>query len=136
MDIAVAPIPSAGGQPAQPFVGVQGFFVSRQSENPLLANDFLVNYLSTEDAQDALYEAGDRLPALTPRRPPRSTTRSSQGFGEAGATGVPMPSIPAMGSVWAFWGATEAQIISGQAEPGRRVGQDGRPTSRTRVDKA
>ena len=40
-----------------------------------------------------------------------------KGFDEAGATGAPMPSIPAMSSVWAFWGATEAQIISGQAEP-------------------
>ena len=40
-----------------------------------------------------------------------------KGFGDAGATGAPMPAIPAMSTVWAFWGDTEAQIISGQAEP-------------------
>jgi arabinogalactan oligomer/maltooligosaccharide transport system substrate-binding protein len=28
-----------------------------------------------------------------------------------------MPSIPEMGAVWAFWGVTEANIISGAAEP-------------------
>jgi len=28
-----------------------------------------------------------------------------------------MPSIPEMGSVWSFWGVTEAGIISGSLEP-------------------
>ena len=32
------------------------------------------------------------------------------------ATGAPMPSIPEMGAMWAFWGTTEVQIISGQAK--------------------
>lgn len=64
LELAIDPIPSAGGQPAQPFVGVQGFYVSAQSDNALLANDFLVNYVATDEAQLALYEAGSRPPAL------------------------------------------------------------------------
>src|SRR5690625_5138027 len=65
IDVAVDPIPTAGGEPAQPFTGVQGFYVSAQSVNALLATDFLINYMATEEAQIALYEAGDRTPALT-----------------------------------------------------------------------
>ena len=41
MDISVLPVPSAGGQPAQPFVGVQGVFISAKSKNALLANEGL-----------------------------------------------------------------------------------------------
>jgi arabinogalactan oligomer/maltooligosaccharide transport system substrate-binding protein len=116
MDIAVLPVPSAGGQTAQPFVGVQGVFISAKSENPVLANELVVNYLSTEAAQDALYEQGGRMPANAASAA-KVDNPILKGFGEAGATGAPMPAIPAMSSVWAFWGATEAQIISGQAEP-------------------
>lgn len=116
MDIAVLPVPSAGGQPAQPFVGVQGAFVSAKSKNPVLANELVVNFLSTEAAQDALYAEGGRMPANSASAA-KVDNGILKGFGEAGATGAPMPAIPAMSSVWAFWGATEAQIISGQAEP-------------------
>ena len=34
-----------------------------------------------------------------------------------GADAVPMPAIPAMGSVWQYWGVTEANIISGKQKP-------------------
>jgi arabinogalactan oligomer/maltooligosaccharide transport system substrate-binding protein len=117
MDISVLPIPSAGGEPAQPFVGVQGVFISAQSENPVLANELVANYLTTEEAQTMLYEEGGRLPALTASAD-KVEDPILQGFNEAGATGAPMPAIPAMSSVWSFWGATEAQIVGGQtADP-------------------
>ncbi|MEG3616609.1 maltose ABC transporter substrate-binding protein [Isoptericola haloaureus] len=117
LDLAIDPIPAAGDQAAQPFVGVQGFYVSAQSENALLANDFLVNFLSTQDAQTALFEAGGRPPALTAAADAASSDPIVAGFREVGAEAVPMPSIPEMGSVWAFWGVTEANIISGSADP-------------------
>lgn len=115
LELAVDPIPSAGGQPAQPFVGVQGFYVNAQSENALLANDFLVNFMATEDAQMALYEAGQRPPALVAAADTASSDPITAGFREVGSTAVPMPSIPEMGSVWAFWGVTEAGIINGSS---------------------
>jgi arabinogalactan oligomer / maltooligosaccharide transport system substrate-binding protein len=117
LDLAVDPIPSAGGEPAQPFAGVQGFYVNAKSENALLANDFLVNYMSTEDAQLALYEAGDRPPALVAAADTASTDPVTAGFREVGTDAVPMPSIPEMGKVWNFWGVTEAAIVSGSQEP-------------------
>lgn len=117
LELAIDPIPSAGGQPAQPFVGVAGFYVNAKSENVLLANDFLVNFMSTEDAQGALYEAGNRPPALIAAADTASADPITAGFRAVGADAVPMPSIPEMGSVWSFWGVTEAGIVSGAQEP-------------------
>ena len=116
LDLAVDPVPAPGGQPAQPFAGVQGFYVSAQSENALLANDFLVNSMSTPEAQTALFEAGGRPPALVEAADAASEDPLVAGFREVGATALPMPSIPEMGSVWSFWGVTEASIISGKAD--------------------
>jgi arabinogalactan oligomer/maltooligosaccharide transport system substrate-binding protein len=116
-ELAVDPIPSAGPEPARPFVGVQGFYVNAQSDNALLANDFLVNFMSTEEAQLALYEAGDRPPALVAAADTASADPITAGFRAVGQDAVPMPSIPEMGSVWAFWGVTEAGIVSGAQEP-------------------
>ncbi len=117
LDLAIDPIPSAGGEPAQPFTGVQGFYLNAQSANKLLATDFLVNYMATVEAQVALYEAGDRTPALVAAADQVSSDPIAAGFREVGADAVPMPSIPEMGSVWSFWGVTEAGIISGSLEP-------------------
>ena len=114
MDISVLPIPSAGGEPAQPFVGVQGAFISAKTKNAVLANEFVVNYLTTEPVQTQLYQLGGRAPALTAAAD-KVDDPILKGFNEAGATGAPMPSIPEMGSVWSFWGTTEVQIIGGQA---------------------
>jgi arabinogalactan oligomer/maltooligosaccharide transport system substrate-binding protein len=114
INIAIDPIPSAGGQTAAPFVGVQGFYVSAKSKNALAANEFLVNYLATEEVQTALYEAGDRPPALTAAYEKAAADPIIAGFGAVGAQGVPMPSIPEMGSVWEFWGVAEVAILKGE----------------------
>jgi len=116
VNVAVNPIPSAGGETAAPFVGVQGFYLSSQSKNSLLATEFLVNYLGTEDAQRALYEADPRIPAYSSIADEVSSDPIIAGFLASSKGGVPMPSIPEMGSVWDFWNAAEAQIISG-ADP-------------------
>lgn len=116
VNVAVNPIPSAGGEPAAPFVGVQGFYLSSQSENTLLANEFLVNYLGTEEAQRALYEADPRIPAWSTLATEVSSDPIIAGFLASSQNGVPMPSIPEMGSVWDYWNAAESQIIAG-ADP-------------------
>ncbi|MFM2720038.1 sugar ABC transporter substrate-binding protein [Microbacterium mcarthurae (nom. nud.)] len=114
INIAIDPIPSAGGQPAQPFVGVQGFYLSAKSQNALAANEFLVNYLGTEPVQTVLYEAGDRPPALKAAYEKAAADPIIAGFGEVGAQGAPMPSIPEMGSVWEFWGVAEVAVLKGE----------------------
>jgi len=112
-NIVVSPIPSAGGQPAAPFVGVQGFYLSSQSKNKLLAQSFLVDYLGTEEAQRALYEADPRIPAWSTLATEVASDPIIAGFLASAQNGVPMPSIPEMGSVWDLWNAAQSQIING-----------------------
>jgi len=118
LNIAVDPIPSAGGQDAQPFAGVQGFFLSAESKNKLAANEFLLNYVGSEKVQTALYKVGGRAPALTAAfEAAVEDDPITAGFGEVGANAVPMPSIPEMGAVWEFWGVTEAALINSKGDP-------------------
>ena len=114
IDVAVNPIPSAGGQTASPFVGVQGFYVSSQSENALLANEFLTTYMATEEAQQALYDADPRIPAFKSVAAKAAEDPVIAGFIASANAGVPMPNIPEMGDVWEFWNAAEAKIIQGE----------------------
>jgi arabinogalactan oligomer / maltooligosaccharide transport system substrate-binding protein len=117
LDLSIDPIPSAGGQKASPFVGVQGFFISSQSKNPIVANDFLTNYIATTDVQYAMYQAGQRTPALKSAAEKAAGDSLTAGFAKVAADAVPMPSIPEMAAVWTYWGVTEANIISGKQQP-------------------
>lgn len=117
IDFVIEEIPSAGGDVARPFVGVQGFMISQFSENQLAANEFVVNYLSTDDVARQIYEAGARPPALTAVFDEVSSDPITEGFGAVGAEGVPMPNIPAMDAVWSEWGPTEIAIVEGSGDP-------------------
>ncbi|MDO5093515.1 MAG: maltose ABC transporter substrate-binding protein [Propionibacteriaceae bacterium] len=114
LDVSVVPIPSAGGQPAAPFIGVQGVYLSSNSKDPLGANRF-IEFMTSEEAQKSLQELGGRVSAL---ESVAATVEDpiAKGFAEAGADSKPMPAIPAMGSVWEFWGAAEVSILTG-ADP-------------------
>jgi arabinogalactan oligomer/maltooligosaccharide transport system substrate-binding protein len=114
VNVAIDPVPSPTGELASPFAGVKGFFVSSESENKVAANDFLVNYIGTEDVQLDLFEAGNILPALSAAAESASSDPIIEGFATVGADAVPMPAIPAMGSVWQYWGIAEAAIINGE----------------------
>ncbi|WP_120005306.1 sugar ABC transporter substrate-binding protein [Nesterenkonia muleiensis] len=118
ISVEVDAIPSAGDQDAQPFAGVQGFFLSAQSENTLAATTFLVDYIGSAEVQTALYEVGGRAPALSESfESALSDDDIVAGFGEVGAEAVPMPSVPEMGAVWDFWGASQTAIINGEGDP-------------------
>ncbi len=113
IDVAIDAIPSPTAEPAQPFAGVKGFFLSAESKNKVAATDFLVNYLGSEDVQLELYKAGNILPALSAAAESASSDPIIAGFATVGADAVAMPAIPAMGSVWQYWGVAEAAIING-----------------------
>lgn len=114
INVAIDPIPSPTSDPAQPFAGVKGFFLSAESDNKVAASDFLVNYLGSEDVQLALFEAGNILPALSAAAETASSDPIIAGFSTVGADAVPMPAIPEMGSVWQYWGIAQAAIINGE----------------------
>jgi arabinogalactan oligomer/maltooligosaccharide transport system substrate-binding protein len=116
INVAIDPVPSPTAEIAQPFAGVKGFFLSSESENKVAATDFLVNYLGTEEVQLELFEAGNILPAHKAAAEAASSDPIIEGFATVGAEAVPMPAIPAMGSVWQYWGIAEAEVING-ADP-------------------
>jgi len=116
INVAIDTVPSPTSEAAQPFAGVKGFLLSAESKNKVAANDFLVNYLGSEDVQLALFEAGHVLPALSAAAETASSDPIIAGFAAVGQEAVPMPAIPAMGSVWQYWGVAEAAVING-ADP-------------------
>jgi arabinogalactan oligomer/maltooligosaccharide transport system substrate-binding protein len=88
--------------PSVPFLGVQGFMVTKYADAHgvgSLAQDFVVNYISTAAAQAALANVAGRWPANTKAGASFSDPVLAQ-FGKAGKGGVPMPNIPQMNSVW------------------------------------
>ena len=114
LDVSVLTIPSAGGKEAKPFVGVQMFYQSSKTKNQVLVSKFF-QYLETKEAQSKLQELGGRVPAMTEVANSLSDENLKQ-FASIAGNGFPMPAIPAMGSVWDYWGKTEVAIVNG-ADP-------------------
>lgn len=82
-----------------PFLGVQGFMINPFSDNVLLAQAFLTEFVATEEVMQLFYETGLRPSAYIPVL---ETTDDPdlKAMGLAGANAIPMPNIPEMGSVW------------------------------------
>jgi arabinogalactan oligomer / maltooligosaccharide transport system substrate-binding protein len=114
----ITPVPGfAGGKPAQPFVGVQAFYVASKGKDKALANEFVTNYLTQVDLQVALYQANPRPPALTAALDQvKASDPDVQKFLDAGKNAAVLPAIPQMAAVWDPLGKAEAAIIGG-ADP-------------------
>ena len=112
MNFGIAKFPDGG----YPFMGVQGFLVSSMSENTLLAKTFLTEFVATEDAMMAIYEADPRGPAYLPIVDKIDNSYLTA-IAEAGENAVPMPAIPAMAKVWSDWGNALTFILSGEKTP-------------------
>lgn len=97
---SVVKLPTVGGGTPAPFVGVQGVFQSAFSENAVIAQTFLTDYVATTDVQRALYDADPRNPATQSVLDSLADNEVVQTFTLSGADGIPMPNIPEMGSVW------------------------------------
>jgi maltose/maltodextrin transport system substrate-binding protein/arabinogalactan oligomer/maltooligosaccharide transport system substrate-binding protein len=101
IDFAVAPIP-AGTEDARPFVGVQGFMISADSPNKLLAQTFLTEYVATDETFAQLFEADPRPSSWLPQLQ-ATTDEDVLAFIESATNGDPLPAIPEMSSVWTDW---------------------------------
>jgi arabinogalactan oligomer/maltooligosaccharide transport system substrate-binding protein len=114
LNFGIAAFPAGpDGIPGAPFSGVQAFMVSAFSENPLLAQAFLTEFIASEDMQYALYEAGIRTPALLAAQE-KVEDPYLAGLAAAGEFAQPMPAIPAMSAVWT---PLEQAIILGMQGP-------------------
>jgi arabinogalactan oligomer/maltooligosaccharide transport system substrate-binding protein len=110
-------IPSVGGKDAVSFLSVRGFYVSANSKDTFYAKKFVVDYLGKAETQTELFNVSGRIPANKSAREAAKDDRVVQGFADASQNAEPLPAIPAMASVWAPWGATQMQILTGKAEP-------------------
>jgi len=123
VNYAVSAIPPIDGNAPGVFVGVQGFMISSFSENKVLANLFIKDFLISTDVMLGLYIQGDRPPAYLPALDFLTGNADIQGFAAAAATAVPMPKIAEMNSVWAAW--TDAlELIVTQAQDPTTAMQD------------
>jgi arabinogalactan oligomer/maltooligosaccharide transport system substrate-binding protein len=113
---AIYSLPSVGGETPNQFMGAFGFYVSSQTEDPLYVNKFLSEYIASEAVQTEIFEIGGRIPAHIGALEAAGDNKIVAGFGAAGANAAPMPNIPAMNSVWASWGATQAAIFDGKVD--------------------
>ncbi|MBE2197680.1 MAG: extracellular solute-binding protein [Anaerolinea sp.] len=98
---AITNFPSAA-QEGYPFAGVQGFIINAFSDNVLLAQAFLTEFVATDEVMARLYQATNRPSAYIPVLE-ATADEDLQALGEAGANASPMPAIPEMGSVWGSW---------------------------------
>jgi maltose-binding protein MalE len=112
---AITNFPSAE-QDGYPFSGVQIFIVNAFSENPLLAQAFLTEFVATEEVMTDLYVAGNRPSAF---QPVLDATDDPYllAFGKAGENATAMPAIPEMGSVWGSWNDAIVLILQGEQTP-------------------
>lgn len=118
----ITPVPAfAGGKAAQPFIGVQSFYVASKGQNKPLAQEFVVNYLTKPDLAVALYQAEPRPPALTTAFDQvKGSDPDLAKFLAAGKDGAILPAIPEMAAIWDPFGKAEAAVVAG-ADPAASV---------------
>ncbi|MYD11449.1 MAG: maltose ABC transporter substrate-binding protein [Chloroflexi bacterium] len=120
----VGGIPSGPGGSGKPFLGVQGFMVSAFSENRILAEAFLFDYIATLDTMQSLYSADPRPPAMLEARASLEDD-IMLGFVAAGSEGLAMPAIPEMSSVWSAWGNAMELVRTGESSAADAFGNAG-----------
>jgi arabinogalactan oligomer/maltooligosaccharide transport system substrate-binding protein len=126
----ISPVPGfAGGKPAQPFLGVQTFYVAAKGKNKAMAQEFVTNYVTTPELAVALYRAEPRPPALTAAFDQvKGNDPDLAKFQEAGKNAVPLPAIPAMAAIWDPFGKAEAAVVGG-ADPTKAITAAGKTIS-------
>ncbi len=113
---AVAKLPKIADGTPQPFVGVQGFFLSSFSENKLVAQTFLLDFMATEEGMAAMFAADGRPPVHNAIIAATADDLAISTFGASAADGVPIPNIPEMGAVWGALGDNMAAIRNGTVD--------------------
>jgi maltose-binding protein MalE len=106
----------AAEQDGYPFSGVQILIVNAFSENVLLAQAFLTEFVATDDAMTKLYIAGNRPSAFIPVLE-ATEDADMLAMGLAGENATAMPAIPEMGSVWGSWSDAITLILQGDQTP-------------------
>jgi maltose-binding protein MalE len=97
---SVMTLPTVDGDTMRPFVGVQGFYLSAFAQNSAIAEEFLLNFIATDETMLALFEADPRGSAHIATIEIISSDPINATFATSGQTGQFMPNVPEMGAVW------------------------------------
>ena len=98
--------------------------VSAFSENKILAEAFLFEYVATVETMQSLYSADPRPPALLEAREGLED-EIMLGFVAAGSEGLAMPAIPEMSAVWSAWGNAMQLVRTGESGAEEAFGNAG-----------
>jgi len=116
---AVAKLPTVGGKPFQPFVGIQAAFVNgKASDAKQKASWELIKKLQT-DLPLTLFKVGNRLPAQKALLSNAEVKADANlaAFAASAQDGVPMPNIAAMAAVWGPAGGVLDLLVQNKIKP-------------------
>jgi maltose-binding protein MalE len=101
-------------QEPRPLTVVDTLSVSAETQHPQQAID-LLNHVSGPESVVALVDALDKAPVRRDvlRMPPLRENREIQVWHNQAADGVPLPSVPELGYVWAPWARALDEAIPG-----------------------
>ncbi|HKJ94622.1 MAG TPA: maltose/maltodextrin ABC transporter substrate-binding protein MalE, partial [Gammaproteobacteria bacterium] len=117
IDFGVAPIPSVGGKPAKPFVGVWGAMISASSPDKVQAVAFVERYLMSEAGRKAMAGVGPPgVPASTSAFKQRADEPRIQATMVSVRNGEPAPDVPEIGRFWARMAAALQAITSSRQD--------------------
>jgi len=118
IDFGVAPIPSIGGKPSKPFIGVMGAMINRASNNKDVAKEFIENYLLKMDGLKTL-DADVSLGVGASKEFYKS--RAADPLIAATMVnikaGILMPSLPEMSRFWSAMESALGNISAGRQKP-------------------
>ena len=101
--------------PSVPFLGVQGFLVTKYADNPRrrVARTGLRRELHLDSVGAGRTRERERSLAANSKAGASFSDPVLAQFGKAGKGGVPMPNIPQMGSVWTDLGQAWVRSTKG-----------------------
>lgn len=117
-NLGVASMPGAA-KPAGPLTGVDGFYVSINSQNVAGAVALAMFLTSPESMKVYVDEAG-HVPVSTKVE---ISDPLVQAFAQASATGVPRPQIPELDNYWGPFGDAMTKVLDGGADPAAAVAE-------------
>ena len=115
VNYAVVPLPTLGGQPAKPFVGVFGAVINASSKNQAAAVEFLESYLLTVDGLKT-FNTDRELGAVANKELMKelATDANVAATYNSALNGIIMPNIPEMNQFWTAMATALQNITSGR----------------------
>jgi maltose-binding protein MalE len=113
---SVATIPAIAGNAPAAFVTAEGLFLSAFSENGVVAQSFLVDYIAARETQQALHEADPHNPVLSAIVDGLADDPVAATFASSAAAGDPIPNTVEMGAVWAPLGENIQMVRNGELD--------------------